>query len=138
MPSIEEIYLNIVCGDEINWDKVSLDEGLSEEFIIEFRDRLNWHNVCLRENLSERFIHKFSNYVYWPLICSGLNKLSEGFIREHKQYFDFYSWLFVYAYQNLSREFYLENSEYLRNIVNISKFNEEDIEFQKIFLDKII
>ena len=51
-----------------NWDYISHDQKLSEEFIREFQHRVDWYWISKYQTLSESFIEEFQNSVYWKVI----------------------------------------------------------------------
>ena len=66
---------------KVNWQYISINQNLSEEFIREFKDDVNWHNISCNQNLSEEFIREFKEYVNWKYI-SRYQNLSEKFCNE--------------------------------------------------------
>jgi uncharacterized protein YnzC (UPF0291/DUF896 family) len=71
----------------INWDEISENQNLSEEFIEKFKDKVYWERISRKQKLSEEFIEKFKDKVYWDVI-SVVQKLSEEFIEKFKHKFD--------------------------------------------------
>jgi hypothetical protein len=63
------------------WNKISCQEGLSEDFIKEFKDKLDWHYISRCQILSESFIEQFKKKVDWNAI-SICQKLSHNFIKK--------------------------------------------------------
>ena len=104
--TIEELFQ--VCGyqsvEEIDWEKVSRYQKLSENFIREFKDSVNWYWISRRQSLTENFIREFKDSVDWNGI-SYKQKLSEPFIREFKDSVD---WAAISYHQKLSEEFIRE------------------------------
>ena len=93
--------------EDINWNKVSQREILSEDMIEKYQAFVNWANVSKYQTLSEAFIIKHKNEVNWKYISSN-QKLSEGFINKYKDYLD----------MELVKDNWLNKSEeFKRNIV---------------------
>jgi hypothetical protein len=59
--------------DRVNWEYISINQTLSEDFIREFRDRVDWLWISRKQNLSEDFIREFKNHVYWDSISRNPN-----------------------------------------------------------------
>lgn len=64
-----------------NWEEISRDGYLSEDFIIEFQNKVYWMGISAHQKLSESFIRKFKDKVDWRWIYS-CQKLSENFVAE--------------------------------------------------------
>jgi hypothetical protein len=47
--------------DDINWICISRHQGLSEDFIREFKNKIYWHRISHWQNLSYEFISEFRN-----------------------------------------------------------------------------
>ena len=84
-----------------DWEKISVEKSLSEEFIGVFKDKVNWLSISLFQNLSEQFISDFEDFVIWKYISNG-QMLSEDFIREHQ---NILNWSYITEKQKLSNEF---------------------------------
>ena len=57
-------YLKTLFGkfqDRVNWDAISINQTLSEDFIREFQDRVNWNLISLGQILSEDFKNEFKD-----------------------------------------------------------------------------
>ena len=87
-----------------NWERLSLCESLTEDFIQEFKDKVDWFSISRYPHLSEDFIRKFADKVDWYYI-SAYQSLSEDFIREFQ---DRVAWDWVVKYQPLSEDFIRE------------------------------
>ena len=66
-----------------NWNNISKNSKLTEEFIKEFKDKLNWNKISQYQKLSEKFIEEMKDYVVWSKIAR-YQTLSEGFKKEYK------------------------------------------------------
>lgn len=66
----------------LNWDSISEEEHLSEEFIREFKENLNWKSISSLIMLTESFIVEMKAYVDWNIVFS-LQNISYSFIVEH-------------------------------------------------------
>ena len=97
-----------VCGysseASIDWEAVSRNMEISEDFIREHKDWLNWIIMSYRRNLSESFIREYKDLLSWWVI-SHTQKLSEDFIREFK---DLVNWSWISLRQELSEDFIRE------------------------------
>ena len=69
--------------DEVNWNRISKSQKLSESFIREFKDKVNWNRISYKQKLSENFIKEFQDKVDWKYI-SEYQKFSEDFYKEFK------------------------------------------------------
>ena len=87
-----------------NWERLSLCESLTEDFIQEFKDKVDWFSISRYPHLSEDFIRKFADKVDWYYI-SAYQCLSEDFIREFQ---DRVAWDWIVKYQPLSEDFIRE------------------------------
>ena len=67
-------------------------------------ENIVWDDISINFTLSEEFIREFKDYVDWYFISSFQN-LSEDFIREFKNYV---TWLKISMYQQLSEKFIRE------------------------------
>jgi hypothetical protein len=88
----------------IDWDKISENKILTEEFIREFSGYLNWSAICIYQELSEDFIREFKDKVYWYSIFKNQN-LSRGFI------YDFLpkvNWLAISSSKHLTDDLIIE------------------------------
>lgn len=63
---VDYIKRKTITEDE--WEWVSINSNLSEDFIREFQDKLNWYNISEYQKLSEDFIREFQYEVEWNLI----------------------------------------------------------------------
>lgn len=89
----------------MNWSNISLQRGLSENFIEEHANDLHWHYICFVQKLSEDFIEKMEEYIDWGQI-SHFQTLSEPFIKKHFEKLNFYS---LIKNQTLSEDFVMEH-----------------------------
>jgi len=80
--------------EDINWNYISSDQKLSEEFIREFKDKVYWYSISRYQKLSEEFIREFKDKVNWYSI-SRYQKLSEEFIKEFNLNISENNWLYV-------------------------------------------
>jgi hypothetical protein len=70
---------------EIDWDKITWNNILPEDFIRKYQDKLDWNNISSRQILSEDFIREFHDKVNWYSI-SYCQYLSNDFIIEFSNY----------------------------------------------------
>ena len=119
---------------KFNWDSISTDLILSEEFIEEFQDYVNWGDISLHQKLSEKFIIKFQDKVEWVNICLMQN-LSENFIRNFKHKVH---WSNIFIIQKLSKEFIIEFYDifiqYSEYFLKNEKINEDIKDYCKTFV----
>ncbi|MFH1526369.1 MAG: hypothetical protein ABIG69_06910 [Bacteroidota bacterium] len=87
--------------NKVDWNLISIQQKLSEDFIREFQYKVNWNQISKYQKLSEDFIREFQDKVYWICI-SKYQKLSEDFIREFKNKV---YWDYISCYQKLSSKF---------------------------------
>lgn len=97
----DKLRQQIFNKKNINWEYISNNILLSDDFIIEFHDKLDWNGVSGFQTLNESLIKKFSNKVNWKKI-SYYQLLSEDFIIQHKDYVD---WKEISRSQKLSEDF---------------------------------
>ena len=109
----KELDANYKSLDNVDWESISIDQKLSDDFIRIFQDYIDWYWVSIYQKLSEEFIREFQGKIEWFLI-SRYQKLSEEFIKEFQFKLD---WDEISLYQKLSPEFI--NEFYL----NIDKDN---------------
>lgn len=129
-------YINKIRKNpkKFNWDEISADNILSEEFIEEFQDYVDWTHISLYQKLSEDFIIKFQDKVNWVNICLMQN-LSENFIRnfKHKVF-----WHNIFRVQKLSKEFIIEFYDtfvqYSESFLMNEKIDEDIKEDCKLFI----
>ena len=138
-----------------NWERLSLCESLTEDFIQEFKDKVDWFSISRYPHLSEDFIRKFADKVDWYYI-SAYQCLSEDFIREFqdrvawdwivkyqplsedfiRKFKDKVNWYYISAYQHLSENFIREFKDEV-NWAWISAYQHLSKEFIEEFKDKI-
>jgi hypothetical protein len=98
------IKINISKSEKLitkgEWENISFESGLSEDFIREFKNEVYWDSISLLQKLSENFIREFKDLVYWPYI-SKKQKLSPAFIHEFEYLMD---WDLYFHYQYASFE----------------------------------
>ena len=51
--------------ESIDWEGISRNQTLSEDFIREFKDKVNWDYISAFQSLSEEFIEKMKDKVNW-------------------------------------------------------------------------
>lgn len=61
-----------------DWDNISKNSKLSENFIKEFKHKVNWKKISQFQTLSEQFIEEMKDYVTWDKIAK-YQKLSPEF-----------------------------------------------------------
>ena len=115
-----------------NWEYISENKELSEDFIREFQDKVDLKNISAQQKLSEDFIREFKDKVYWCEI--SCQKLSEDFIREFQ---DKVHWPLISIFQKkLSEDFIREFQDKVHWCV-ISIFQKLSEDFKKEFQDKV-
>ena len=70
----------------VDWNYISKNQKLSEEFIEKYIDKVNWDCISINQKLSEEFIEKHYDKVNWHYI-SQFEKVSESFIKKHSDKF---------------------------------------------------
>jgi hypothetical protein len=53
--------------NKIEWDSISKNQTLSEEFIERHKDRVNWGMISYAQTLSEEFIERHKDRVNWGM-----------------------------------------------------------------------
>ena len=91
------------------WDILSSKQVMSIEFMLKHRDRINWKMASANQYLPEEFAEHFPELVSMPHFVVG-QPLSEGFLAKNK---DKFGWHDVSRYQCMSEEFISEMSEYV-------------------------
>ncbi len=61
----KELNTNYTSLDEVDWDWISANQTLSEDFIREFQDKVNWEYIFRTQKLSEKFRREFKNKINW-------------------------------------------------------------------------
>lgn len=79
---LSEKFIRNHHNDIKNWDLISSNPNLSENFIEEFKNFINWDKVSLNPNLTEKFIHKFKYLFDWNKVVKNRN-FSEEFIKKN-------------------------------------------------------
>jgi len=69
--------------NKVNWEYISINQQLSEEFIEKFSDKVAWDWISRYQKLSKEFIERFKD------------KLDLNVIRERKE-----NWISIYEYAN--------------------------------------
>jgi hypothetical protein len=103
--------------DKVYWSSISEYKKLSESFIKEHKDKVNWYDISIYQKLSESFISEHKDKVSW-FVISKYQKLSVSFIGEFQ---DKVNWNRISIYQNLSQEFITEHKDKVNWFV-ISQF----------------
>ena len=98
--------------DKVSWYYIPIKQKVSNKFLLAFMDKVDWTGVFQKRKMSERFIMKVYNCFNskldhkrtkcWVTGFSACQKLSEKFIRKHK---DIVDWSGISRYQKLSEEF---------------------------------
>ncbi|HCL4447268.1 TPA: hypothetical protein N2D16_002873 [Clostridium botulinum] len=66
--------------NETDWENISKNKNLTENFIIEFEKNIDWFYIHCYQNLSEDFLLKFKNKIYWNNVPYSKNlSLSKDF-----------------------------------------------------------
>ena len=64
------------------WNKLLVDNKVSNEFLDVFASRANWSIACQYQKLSEKLMNKYSHLMDW-FVVSYYQKLSKSFIIEN-------------------------------------------------------
>jgi len=72
---------------DVDWEAISQDVKLSEEFIAYFKDRVIWYLISTYQTLSEAFIEKFAKKVWWIEIATH-QILSRDFVEKYRYRLD--------------------------------------------------
>lgn len=96
-------------SDYVDWEEISWNYKLDEDFIEKYADHIDWGGVSKNSKLSESFIDKWSHRVNWRLICM-YQELSEDFIDNHK---DKVFWSAIAINQKLSEQFIEKHADKL-------------------------
>lgn len=67
--------------NNLDWDNISENYGLSEEFYEKYKNYLNWHILCI-QSLSEKFFERNLEYIVWEELCEN-EEISEQFFERH-------------------------------------------------------
>ena len=112
--------------DRFDFNVISSQCYLSEEFMERFANKLNWEFISRWQRLSNGFIRKFKYELDWRQMVST-QALSEDLMEEHAQLID---WGNVARYQKLSEEFISKFKDRLfwGDVVNYQKLSEKFIE----------
>ena len=100
----KELDTNYKSLDDVDWESISIEQKLSDDFIRKFQDYIDWYWVSIYQKLSEELILEFQGKINWFLI-SRYQKLSENFIKAFQFKLD---WDWVSNYQKFSPEFIKE------------------------------
>lgn len=71
--------------DFFDWQDISENEKLSEDFIEEFKDKLNWDLISLKQSLSKKFIIKYKDSVNWNILINK-SENKEKFIMNYAEF----------------------------------------------------
>lgn len=102
--SIEFVENNSYKFDEYDWEILSRNPTLTEDFIERFIGNLHLGDICRLNKLTESFIEKHSDklYPYFYFLC--LNKsLTESFFEKH---LDLINWEALSDNQTISQSFF--------------------------------
>ena len=106
MNQLLNIFAEII-PDKINWEYVSKNYKLSDEFMERFSSQLNWDKLSRYQSLSVQFITKHIDKISWKFIPYK-QELSEDFILKHKTKLIPHKQSLTFG-QKLSRDF-IENN----------------------------
>lgn len=76
----------------VNWNEISKNKELSDEFILEYKDKLNFELLCDNIILSEDMIRQLDEYVDWSIISKYYKSFTAEF---YIQYKDKLNWFYV-------------------------------------------
>jgi hypothetical protein len=71
------------------WDRILLAHCFKSDLIIEFKDYLNWNLLSKHFMFHEDFIEKYEDYFNWKKVSQYQIRISEDFIRKHREKIDF-------------------------------------------------
>lgn len=110
--------------DKWDWQLISKNSKLSEEFIVEFFCELNWNKILKYQNLSTQIINKFKCAIKnWDLIWK-FQKVPEDFIRENINYAN---WDLIWQHQCLTYDFVVEHLDVFKHLVIKLKNNLDEV-----------
>jgi len=66
-----------------DWEFISQNQCLSEDFIREFKDKVDWTLICENQTLSEDFINEFEDKVDWRVVSTYSNYFVDCNIKIH-------------------------------------------------------
>jgi len=128
----EQLPKEAFSNDAIDWEYVSKELTLSENFIREFKNKVCWYDISKCQPLSESFIREFKDRVCWSYI-SQYQSLSGNFIREFIYEVD---WSCISKYQSLSENF-IREFIYEVDWFNISAYQSLSENFIREFKNKV-
>lgn len=86
----QEYQLSIDClidyantFTEHDWEQISAEQCLTEDFIRKFQDKVDWACISDWQELFENFIREFEDKIFWDFLFET-QKLSNEFVREFK------------------------------------------------------
>lgn len=106
---LKKIYGEEFNEKDINWELISGDIQLSEDFIRKYSHELYWVDICIYQKLSTNFMMEHEEYIDFQTI-SEYQELSEEFIKKYK---DKLNWDCICKFQKLSKEFIIEMIDYI-------------------------
>ena len=68
----------------VNWNEISKNKELSDEFILEYKDKLNFELLCDSIKLSEDMIRQLDEYVDWNIISKYYKPFTAEFYIQYK------------------------------------------------------
>lgn len=73
--------------DKLDWNSISQNELLTDEFVERYADKLNWEYISNRGNLSDEFIRQYADRLNWSarMACTISTRPVE-FIKEFQTY----------------------------------------------------
>lgn len=130
---------DIIIDDNTNWENISRDYKLSEDFMREFQDKLDWFTASscqiLSEDLMRELIEK-NVYLNWRFISTHNQQLSEDFMREFQ---DKFNWINVLLTRLLTEDLIKEIfKNKTKPWIRISKYQILSENFIKEFKDKVV
>lgn len=100
-------------ADVIDWEEISSDPNLTQEFIEAHANSLNWYQLSCHYPMTEEFIERYAGRVNWSAICWH-QKLSEDFVEKHA---DRIVWYALHKKQDFSEEFIEKHRRRLKNVL---------------------
>ncbi len=56
--------------NETSWEKLSMNQNLSNKFIERYQEHLNWNLICEWHKLTQQFIKQYYKYINWSQVCN--------------------------------------------------------------------
>ena len=129
------INVDVIRKDPKNqdWQYISYQGPLTEEFILEFKDYVDWYYITKYQKLSEDFLDKCNESEFWRYYAVSDNislKILSKYLKKLQGNF-------VIINEKITREFIVENHSFI-NFSNLLKhgykFTDDAIDYCRMFL----